>query len=119
MPLTDKTAVERLRVMRPSDEPEVLARAAAMAHSGETLVIGAGGLLPPAADFTLSRLRLSPGVPWEGQREVLFVQDGRIEVTTRDGSLELAAGDTLTVPSDIDTTYLSKSGATLFAVRRI
>ena len=119
MPVTDGAAIALLRVMRPSDEPEVLARALAMAPSGETLVIGAGGMLPPAEGFTLSRLILAPGTSSEGRCEVLFVQEGAIEVRTHDGALEIARGDTLTVPADIKVTYVSSMGATLFAVRRI
>lgn len=118
MPVTDGAAIALLRVMRPSDEPEVLARARAMAPSGETLVIGAGGMLPPAEGFTLSRLILAPGTSSKGRCEVLFVQEGTIEVRTDDGALEIARGDTLTVPVDIKVTYVSSNGATLFAVRR-
>lgn len=119
MPVTDRAAVERLRVIRPCDEPEVLARASAMAPSGETLVIGKGGLLPAAEGFTLSRLNFAPGERQRGGQEVLFVQDGAIGVDTDDGALELAAGDTLSVPGDIEPTYFSRNGATLFAVRHI
>ena len=119
MPVTDRAAIALLRVMRPSDEAEVLARAWAMAPSGETLVIGAGGMLPPTKGFTLTRLSLAAGTVREGQCEVLFVQEGTIDVRTDDGTLEIACGDTLTVPAGIKATYASSNGATLFAVRRI
>ena len=121
MPVTDRDTIARLRVMRPDDEDEVLAKAPADPVPGETLVIGAGGTLPPADGFTLSRLVLAAGdvttdtaleVP-----EVVFVQKGTVAVRTPGGEISLDRGDTMTVPRGLPRHYGSETGATLIVVR--
>ena len=61
MPKTSAAQVAAMRRMQNSDEAEVIARAADIAHPGEALVIGNGGTLPAAAGFTLSRLQIEAG----------------------------------------------------------
>jgi mannose-6-phosphate isomerase-like protein (cupin superfamily) len=53
-------------------------------------------------DFALRRLRLETGatIPahWRAEPEVIFVQNGTLEVSWDDGRLVMGAGDTLSVP---------------------
>ncbi len=121
MPVTDAATIAKLRRMKPEDEDEVLARAPEHAEVGEALVIGPGGVLPPAEDFTLSRLTLDAN--GSSQRtasdapEVVFVQDGTVEVRTPDAAVTLGRGDTMTVPAGLPRAYASPDAATLIVVR--
>ncbi len=121
MPVTDREQIAALRVMRAENEDEVLARAAAASQPGETLIIGADGLLPPAEGFTLSQLVIAAdeaGLPRDGGGEVIFVQDGALRISAGGLSLSLGKGDTMTWPEGIDCNYASADGATLFLVRK-
>jgi mannose-6-phosphate isomerase-like protein (cupin superfamily) len=122
MPVTSPETIAKLRKMRPEDEGEILARAPRGAPSGETLVIGRGGQLPPAQGFTLSRLVLgrdqeSPSSA-SARPEVVFVQRGSAEVRTPDGTAALGKGDTMTVPRGLERSYRAqRDGAELVVVR--
>jgi mannose-6-phosphate isomerase-like protein (cupin superfamily) len=122
MPVTSHEAIARLRRMRPEDEDEILARAPARAMSGESLIIGKGGQLPPAEGFTLSRLVLAAneaGTATAAARpEVVFVQSGSAAVRTPEGTVTLGKGDTMTVPRGLERSYCSLAeGAELVVVR--
>ena len=123
MPVTSRETIERLRVMRPEDADEVLARAPASPEPGETLVIGPDVILPAAEGFTLSRLVLAAGDRQDAgaadQPEVLFVQDGEASVETMGATVSLTSGDTMTVPPRLARHYASDTGATLIVVRGI
>ena len=118
MPVTSRATIAALRVMRPADEGEVLARAPADAAPGETLVIGPGGTLPPAEGFTLSRLTLAGGVADMAAHdvaEVIFVHRGSVRVRTPDAEVTLGEGDTMTLPPGLPRAYAGE--ATTFVVR--
>lgn len=118
MPVTTREQIAAMRVMSSGDADEVLARASAMKERGETLVIGPDAMLPPTDGFTVRRIVLAPDETINGSAEVIFVQDGAIEVQASDASVALGAGDTMTIPADFAPTYTSAEGATLFIVRR-
>lgn len=118
---TDRAAIAKLRVMRNEDADEVRAPAPTDVRPGETLLIGEGGTLPAADDFTLSRLVLGAGDTRDAGEgpgpEVVFVQSGSAIVATPDAHLMLSAGDTMTVPKGLERSYASDDGATLIVVR--
>ncbi len=119
MPVTTRERIKAMRVMTQDDEPEVLVRASALPATGETLVIGEGGVLPAVEGFTLSRLILAPGASKQAAAEVLFVQDGHLDIRAGEARLTLDPGDTITIPADMPVEYGSGQGATLFIVRRV
>jgi quercetin dioxygenase-like cupin family protein len=71
--------------------------------------------------FTLSRAVFEAGAATpehdRADPEVLFVHDGRLRVVWSEGELEMAAGDTLTVPIGLGRRFASAGGATVFFVR--
>ncbi len=71
--------------------------------------------------FTLSRAVFASGagvaVEPASAPEVIFVHRGGLTITWADGFLELAEGDTFTVPQGLARCYDSNAGATLFIVR--
>ena len=122
MPVTGDAAIAKLRRMKPEDAGEIIARAPKAPRPGEELVIGAGGQLPPAKGFTVSRLilgRLESGRASNPKHpEVVFVQNGAARVCTRNGSVTLERGDTMTVPRGLERSYRGLGeGAVLIVVR--
>jgi quercetin dioxygenase-like cupin family protein len=86
------------------------------------LVIGAGGQLPAAQGFTVSRLilpTLEANSPCNSPHpEVLFVQSGSAQVCTPDATITLEQGDTMTVPAGLERSYRAlREGAELIMVR--
>lgn len=73
--------------------------------------------------FTLRLLRLATGasVPphVREEEEVLFVQEGTLAVTTPDGTVTMAAGDTFTTPKGQARSFrsLSSDGCAVFVLR--
>ena len=121
MPRTSRAQIDSLRVMRPSDEAEVLARAPVFKQPGETPVIGNGGPLHAADGFTLSRLELSSGDATDeyssSAAEVVFVQAGSVSVRTPDAVTRLRKGDTMTLPTGLRRSYAAEGDTTAFIVR--
>ena len=78
------------------------------------------GKLDWAHGFQLRRLNFLAGgeTPQHSRREpeVLFVQDGELEVQWPAGTITMGKGDTLTVPVGLERRYHSGPGATVFAV---
>ncbi|MEO6152755.1 MAG: cupin domain-containing protein, partial [Croceibacterium sp.] len=122
MPVTSRDAIAKLRTMRPEDAGEVISRAPGERVTGERLVIGEGGQLPAAEGFTVSRLtlgnnqesaNLAPDHP-----EVVFVNNGAVEVRTPQGIVSLGKGDTMTVPRKLARVYAATTGETELVVVR-
>lgn len=122
MPVTGREVIAGLRTMRPEDESDIIARAARSPISGEQLIIGEGGALPPAEGFILSKLALSAGEAGPARAlalpEVVFVQTGAVEVRTGAATVILSQGDTMTVPIGLEHSYRGLGeGAELIIVR--
>jgi mannose-6-phosphate isomerase-like protein (cupin superfamily) len=70
--------------------------------------------------FQLRRLSFDPGGSTRSHRrsepEVLFVNEGAMEMRWAAGRLNMTAGDTLTLPVGMARTYTSHEGATVFAL---
>lgn len=109
MPATSSDAIAQLRRMRAEDETELIARAPAPPGGGESLVIGKGGELPPAQGFTVSRLWLPAGESRPSTRsdrpEVVFVQSGIASAMVGETKIDLARGDTMTMPVGLERCY--------------
>jgi mannose-6-phosphate isomerase-like protein (cupin superfamily) len=122
MTVTSRETVAALRRISPTDAQAMIARAPTVATSGETLVIGTGGLLPPTGSFTLSRLDLDIGESTTDRPErpeVLFVHEGALTVTVEGSVTVLQRGDTMTVPLGVSSRLTSKAKTTVFIVRRV
>ena len=122
MPVTGSDAIARLRKMRSEDISEVIARAPRQPRVGEELVIGPGGILPPAEGFSLSRLILKDGEASAetavSYPEVLFVQKGGAKICTPDAEISLEKGDTMSIPIGFARSYCALAeGAELIIVR--
>ena len=118
MPPTDRATVASLRRMTDADVASVIARTDGT--SGEHLLIGEGGALPPTDDFTLSRINLATGESAQGvpsKPEVVFVHAGSASVIVGQERVALAAGDTMTVPVGPERHFEADQASVLFVVR--
>jgi mannose-6-phosphate isomerase-like protein (cupin superfamily) len=87
----------------------------------DRLVIAPSAKLDWPHGFTLTRAAFDAGASTVAHShdaaEVLFLHAGDLSVVWPDGSLDLAPGDTLTVPAGLERRFASAAGATLIAVR--
>ena len=118
------TSPEQVRALRRFTQAEaeaLVVRAPASDAPGETLLIGPGGPLDWSHGFTLSRIRLAAGGELAAHQrrepDVVFVQEGEVELGWGDGVVRLGPGDTATVPSGAQRSLRSSTGAVVFAVR--
>ena len=118
MPRTGDEDVGRLH--RPTQEEAEGIVWRARSGSGATPVIGEHAPLNWPHPFTLERLDFSAGDALPEATpvasEVLFVQSGGLEVATREASVMLAPGDTMTVPIGLERTLLSQGGCVAYRV---
>ena len=103
MPRTSEQQVAALHRATLDEAERLVWRAAdfVKSHGSATPIIGEHAPLAWPHPFTLERLDLSDGMAPEATvaaPEVLFVQSGQLDVTWANGTVALAAGDTMTVP---------------------
>jgi len=114
MPRTTVAQVAALQRFNDTQAAELVSRD--HAGDGEVPVIGCGGPLAVPAGFSLHRLDLAAG-DHTGHRpaapEVLFVHRGSAAATTGGERVELAEGDTITLP--VDAGYRLEATAPLVA----
>ena len=113
MPVTSADQVAVLT--RPT--PEQAERLVIRAVTASAMLIGPEAPIAWPHGFTLDRLMVDGRVAGLGGRHVLFVQAGRLALEGPGGSVELAAGDTMTVPGDFGPCELIGTDATVFVVR--
>ena len=113
MPVTSADQVAVLTRPTPEQAERLVVRAAATSAT----LIGPHAPLGWPHGFTLDRLMVDAPVAGLGGRHVLFVQAGRLKLEGPVGSVELAAGDTMTVPADLGMHELIGKDATAFVVR--
>ena len=110
------TSVDQVAVLtRPT--PEQADRLVIRAEPTSAMLIGPDAPLGWPHGFTLDRLMVDGQMAGLVGRHVLFVQAGRLALVSPDGSVDLAAGDTMTVSADLGTHDLVGTGATVFVVR--
>lgn len=113
MPVTSADQVAVLTQPTPEQAERLVVRAAATSAT----LIGPHAPLGWPHGFTLDRLMVCGPVAGLCGRHVLFVQAGLVKLEGPGGSVELAAGDTMTVPADLGTHELIGTDATVFVVR--
>lgn len=113
MPVTSADQVAELARLSPGQAERLVVRAA----TTSTALIGPDAPLSWPHGFTLERLTIDGRMAGLCGRHVLFVQGGRLKLEGPAGSVELAAGDTMTVPADLGPHELKGTDATVFAVR--
>ena len=113
MPITSPDQVAVLARATPEQAEHLVVPAQAVSAT----LIGPGAPLAWPHGFTLDRMMIDGRVNGLAGRHVLFVQAGRLKLEGSSGSVELAAGDTMTVPDDLRTHELTGTSATVFAVR--
>ena len=113
MPVTSADQVAVLT--RPT--PEQAERLVIRASTTSATLIGPVAPLGWPHGFTLDRLMIDGQMAGLAGRHVLFVQAGRLTLVGPGSSVELAAGDTMTVPADLGMHNLVGTDATVFVVK--
>lgn len=113
MPMTSPDQVAVLARVTPEQAERLVVPAQAVSAT----LIGPTSPLAWPHGFTLDRMMIDGRGPALAGRHVLFVQAGRLTLECSSGSVELAAGDTMTVPGDLGTHELYGTDAMVFVVR--
>ena len=113
MPVTSAGQVAELTRPTPEQAERLVIRASTTSAS----LIGPDAPLGWPHGFTLDRLMIDGQTAGLASRHVLFVQAGRLTLAGPDSLIELAAGDTMTVPADIGMHDLVGQDATVFVVK--
>ena len=113
MPPTSPHQVAVLARLTPDQADRIVVRKEATS----AVLIGPGAPLGWPHGFILERLVVTDPVAGKAGGRVLFVQDGSVLIEGADGSVELDAGDTMTVPEDFGSYFLASQGATVFSVQ--
>lgn len=119
-PMT-RTSPEQVAALRQMTQSEADALAwRSVSGSGETPIIAPGACLGWPHPFRLDRIDLDAGEALASATptapEVLFVHSGTMSVRWRNGAVDLAAGDTMTIPIGMDSTFVSTSGCAAYRV---
>ncbi len=87
-----------------------------------TEIIAPGGPISWAHGFILSRIDLGAGEAWDSlatpSAHVLWCHRGQADISAKDGLIELAEGDTFSVPAGFNARITTTEGAVLFKVER-
>lgn len=112
-----------MRRLNPGDAETVIARDSVSRKDRSTLVIGAGGLLDPTDGFTVRREELAAGAMIDeapsDRQEVVFVHRGSVTAAAADGDVELAEGDTMSLPGGVPRRYRASEPTSLFRVNAL
>jgi mannose-6-phosphate isomerase-like protein (cupin superfamily) len=118
MPVTTPQQVAALNRATPQTGEALVWRS--RDHHGHCAIIGPQGPLNWPHGFTFERfdidadsqpIRLQPNVP-----TIVFIQSGEISLAWADHSLNLRAGDTITLPMAVDFTMTSSTSALVYKV---
>ena len=110
------TSADQVAVLTRTD-PEQAERLVIRAATKSATLIGPDAPIGWPHGFTLDRIVVDGQMAGLAGRHVLFVQAGRLKLEGPVGSVDLAAGDTMTVPADFGTHQLIGKNATIFMVR--
>ena len=122
MPRTTADQIAALHRANAAEAERMVWRHSQPVGSGRDPVIGAGGPLDWPHGFALERIAIAAGgtlgIPTPAGPEVLFVQEGELEVAWPEGAVLLGPGDTITVPCGLDRALSSASGCLAYRVSR-
>jgi quercetin dioxygenase-like cupin family protein len=122
MPRTTEEQVAALHLPTDEEAEALVWRGSEAAAPGTEAIIGPNGQFPSEHGFLLERLALAPGQerdrPPIGERDVLFVHRGSLELTWHAGALTLGEGDTISVPAGLGHRIASAQDCILYRVTR-
>ena len=91
-------------------------------NDADRAIIGSGGPLNWEHGFVLQRIVMASGAAFDGSirsaPEVVFVHQGRLSLSWSGGSVDLNAGDTMTIPPFVETRMFSTPGCIAYSVER-
>ncbi len=117
---TSRADADALDVMTPEQAETIVVRNNDPASTHVTAIIGDEGPLSWDHGFHVDRIDIAAGetVDWDSAegKETLFVHRGDIGIECDDEFLELAQGDTISLPPGLARCLFSEHGATAFLV---
>ncbi len=118
MPRTSPEQASAMRVPTPQEAEDFVWRAT----TGSSEIIGCGGPINWDHGFELSQVRMNSGQAFDASiaqhQSVIFVHQGVLTLSWEDGTLDIATGDTMTIPAGLEHRLFSTQGCTFYKVSR-
>jgi mannose-6-phosphate isomerase-like protein (cupin superfamily) len=122
MPVTSSDQIAALKQVSAEEAEGFVSRGCDSPGTHVTAIIGDAGPLDWDHGFDLDRINIAAGDTLEplqpAKSEVVFVQNGNLDVRWADGLVTLAPGDTMTVPVGLMRSFTSTNGCVAYIVRR-
>ena len=85
-------------------------------------IIGSGGPLNWHHGFEVHQIKMVSGMAFDASiraaPEVVFIHQGQLSLSWAGGTVDLDAGDTMTIPSHVEIRMFSTPGCIAYAVER-
>ncbi len=121
MPVTTPDQTAKLKRVSQAEVEALVWRAATSDMDAE--IIGSDGPLNWDHGFELGRLTLPSGRTCEAKigvtQRVVFVHSGALSIGWSGGTIDLGAGDTMTIPPQFEYQLSSAPGCTVYCVERV
>lgn len=119
---TSRQDADALNKMSMAQAESIVWRHQDVKDTNVTAVIAKDGPLHWDHGFQVDRIDIGAGetIDWAdaSDKEVLFVHQGQVDIECEDGTIALAAGDTISLPADMPRRLSSDSGAITFLVHQ-
>ena len=117
---TSRDDADALNTMTPKQAEAIVWRNAAVDGTNVIHIIGVDAPMDWDHGFQVDRVNIAPGdtLDWDSAagKEVLFVHEGRVDVSCDDGIVELVEGDTISLPAGLPRQLHSQTGAITYLV---
>ena len=120
MPVTSPDQIAQMKRVSQAEAEGFVWRSASGDANGA--IIGSGGRLNWDHGFALQRIVMASGAAFDASirsaPEVVFVHQGQLSLSWSGGTIDLDAGDTMTIPPHIETRMSSTPGCVAYSVKR-
>ena len=120
MPVTSPDQIAQMKRVSQAEAEGFVWRSASSDTDGA--IIGSGGPLNWHHGFELHRINMVSGMAFDASirsaPEVVFVHQGQLSLSWSGGTVDLDAGDTMTIPPHVEIRMFSTPGCIAYAVER-
>lgn len=118
VPPMPRTTPDQIQHLQTLDNDDLAACCVCGQYTGQ--FIGSDGAIKRDHGFTVDRISLEAGAQFGPERrtvpDVLFVHEGRLDVSVEEETVSMSAGDTLTIPKGTARSWVAPEGANFLRV---
>ena len=124
MPVTSPDQVAQMKRVSTAEAESYVWRSESADTGTDTdgAIIGSGGSLNWHHGFELHRIKMLSGMAFDSSirtaPEVVFIHEGQMSLSWSDGTVDLNAGDTMSIPPHVEIRMFSTPGCIAYSVER-